>query len=201
MERDTPAAGVQKHFYKINSFYTLQRVYIGYFMSCVGCYWERMTAQNHSDDGYVVWAEHNPPPSHFIQYDISATPPSSLCVSPILFKHLYHVMANLSISLAPVKRLFIILQFGRVQIFSPDHSLEQTSCYCWIALATLLFGPAEASEALLPLLSRVRQPTSDGHEKVRGSIPRGEEVPTCKQILSFAHSVVTVHCKTLTADY
>lgn len=79
-------------------------------------------------------------------YDISTPPPSSLHIFPILLKHIHCVIANLWISLAPVKRLFIILQFGRVQIFSLGHSLEQTAYYCWRALDTVLSGPAEASE-------------------------------------------------------
>lgn len=177
--------------------HSLQRLlFFGYFMFCMDHYWEHMTAKNHSDDGYVAWAEHNSPPSLFIQYDISAPPPSSVCISPVWFKHVYHVMANLLISLAPVRRLFIILQFGRVQIFSLDHSLEQTSYYCWIALATKLVGPEETSEALLPLLSWVRQQTNVSHEKVKESVPHSEEL---KKSLSVPHSVVMVRYKT--ADY
>lgn len=125
-------------------------------MSTVDHHPAHTTAQNHSDDGYIAWAELNPPPSPspftVSTYDISAPPPSSLRISPILFKHIHRVIADVSISLAPVKRLFIILQFGRVQIFSLGHSLEQTAYYCWRAPATVLSGPAEAREALLPLL-------------------------------------------------
>lgn len=82
-------------------------------------------------------------------YDISTPPPSSLCVSLILFKHICFVIADLSISLAPVKRLFIILQFGRVQIFSLGHSLEQTAYYCWRAAATVLLGSTEAGPGFI----------------------------------------------------
>lgn len=108
-----------------------------------------MSAQNHNDDGL-----HSPPPLISIQrflilYDVSTSPPTSM--SSILFKHVHCVIADLSISVAPVKRLFIILQFGRVQIFSLGHSLKQTTYYCWRAVATVLLGPVEAIKATLPL--------------------------------------------------
>lgn len=65
--------------------------------------------------------------------------------------NIYCVIADLLILLAPAKRLFIILQFRRIQIFSFGHSLKQTAYYCWTALATVLLGPAEAIEAALPV--------------------------------------------------
>lgn len=77
-------------------------------------------------------------------FHISTPPTSPVFISPTLLKHVYGVIADLSISLAPVKRLFIILQFGRVQIFSLGYSLKQRAYYCWTALATVLLDPAEA---------------------------------------------------------
>lgn len=152
-QRDSPDCWCARKLYKINCVLCFKRLYIGCFISSLDHCWAHMTAQNHSDDGYIAWAVHNPPsPFSVSTYDISSPPPSSPCVSPILFKHIHRVIADLSISLAPVKRLFIILQFGRVQIFFLGHSLEQTAYYCWRALATVLLGPAEASEALLPPL-------------------------------------------------
>lgn len=126
----------------------LQKTYIGCFMSSVDHYWAHTTAQNHSDDGYIAQ-----PSALSLHPEFPLTIYQLLhpAASAILFKHIHYVIADLSISLAPVKRLFIILQFGRVQIFFLGHNLEQTAYYCWRALATVLLDPVEASEALLPL--------------------------------------------------
>lgn len=123
-------------------------------MSGIDHYWANTSAPNHSDDDHVQ-------PSvldsfSVSTYDISTPPPSSVFISPILFKHIHYVIADLSISLAPVKRLFIILQFGRIQIFFLGHSLKQTVYYCWRALATVVLGPVEASKAILLLQGYVR---------------------------------------------
>lgn len=40
--------------------FTLQKTYIGCFMSSVDHCWAHTTAQNHSDDGYSAQAVHSP---------------------------------------------------------------------------------------------------------------------------------------------
>lgn len=107
----------------------------------------------HQPKTKVMMAMHNATilSIHSVFPHISTPAASCVFISPILFVLIHSVIADLSISLAPVKRLFIILQFGRVQIFSLVHSREQTACYCWKVLATVLLGPVEASEAILPL--------------------------------------------------
>lgn len=134
-------------------------------------------------------------------YDTSAPPPSSLCIYPILFKHVRRVIADLLISLVPVKRLFIILQFGRVQIFSLGHSLEQTACYCWRAPATVLLGP---TEALLPLLGWVRAPSSHRRcmRRSKGQFPTARGPDTQTNCLTHSPIVSSVvRRKAHTADY
>lgn len=126
------------------------------------------------------------PPSLFpfsvSTYDISSPPPSSLRMSPLLFKHIQRVIADPSISLASVKRLFIILQFGRVQIFSLGHSLEQTAYYCWRAPATV--GPSGGRRGFIittaGLGERTEQP-QEVCEKVKGVnslLQRGPDTQT-----------------------
>lgn len=84
------------------------------------------------------------------------------------------------------KRLFVILQFGRIQIFSLGHSLEQTACYCWRALATVPSSPTEATEAILALRGKV-EGGSENRRCMKRSEGRFPAAKRSRHANKFAH--------------